>query len=47
MPFNHRIIDDRIEKKGAYIVIFTKWDCRNDEFLSRRESEIKGGVNIL
>ena len=39
----HRIIDDRIEKHCAYIVIYAKWDCRNDEFLSRRESETKGG----
>ena len=39
----HRIIDDRIEKYESYIVFFSKKDCRNEECLSRREIDIKGG----
>ena len=33
---HHRIIDDRIEKYDAHLVVFSKWDCRNEEFCSSR-----------
>ena len=38
----NRIIDDRIEKYDAYVVVFSKQDCRNEECLSRREMDTKG-----
>ena len=41
---DHRIIDDRIEKYGACVVIFSKQDCRNGECLSRREIDTGGGL---
>ena len=31
----HRIIDDRIEKYDAYVVVFSKKNCRNEEYLIR------------
>ena len=42
----HRIIDDRIEKYDAYVVVFSKQDCRNEECLSRREMDTKGGWSV-
>ena len=36
-------IDDRIDKYESYIVFFSKQDCRNEECLSRREIDTKGG----
>ena len=33
---HHRIIDDKLEKYDAHLVVFSKWDCRNEEFCSSR-----------
>ena len=44
--YNHRIIDDRIEKYDAYIVVFSKSDCRNEECVSRWEMDTKGGWSV-
>ena len=38
----HRIIDDRIEKYDAYVIVFSKQDCRNEECLSRSRVESRG-----
>ena len=34
MCSSHRIIDNRIEKYDASIVIFSKYDCRNEDVLA-------------
>ena len=41
-----RIIDDRIEKYDAYVVVFSKQDCCNEECLSRQEIDTKGGWSV-
>ena len=40
---NHRIIDDRIEKSIKGRLIGHNLQCRNEECLSRREMDTKGG----